>query len=337
MRFGVATMHHHQLLILFALLIFAFGLVSRFAERNSVTGPMVFMTVGILGSSVALGFLHVTPDMGPVKLVAELALTLVLFIDATMIDRRVFSGESKRIPVRLLLIGLPLTMLLGTVVGVWIFDGVSIWAIVLMALILSPTDAALGQAVVKSEGVPLEIRQSISVESGLNDGIALPPILIVMALLGAEAGEHEGAWLGFVIKQVTLGPIVGLAVGWFGGKLMQKTSDLGWTEETFQRLSALPMAILAFVFAESFEGNGFIAAFVAGLGLTAAITSGHVRHQVQEFGETEGMQLILVVFLIFGLAMVPAAVPNWGVTELVYAVLSLTVLRMVPVAVSRLT
>jgi NhaP-type Na+/H+ or K+/H+ antiporter len=188
--------------------------------------------------------------------------------------------------------------------------------------------------VVKSEGVPLRIRQSISVESGLNDGIALPPILIVMALLGAEAGEHEGAWLGFVIKQVTLGPVVGLAVGWIGGKLMQITADKGWTEGAFQRLSALPLAILAFVFAESVEGNGFIAAFVAGIGLTAAITSDDVRHQVQEFGETEGLQLILVVFLIFGLAMVPAAAPYWGVRELIYAVASLTVLRMLPVAIS---
>jgi len=327
-------MHHHQLLILFALLIFAFGLVSRFAERNSVTGPMVFMTVGILGSSLALGFVHVTPDMGPVKLVAELALTLVLFIDATMINRGVFARGSRAIPVRLLLIGLPLTMLLGTVVGAWMFEGIGIWAVVLMAFILSPTDAALGQAVVKSEAVPIDIRQSISVESGLNDGIALPPILIVMALLGAEAGDHEGAWLGFVIKQVTLGPVVGLAVGWIGGMLMQKMSEKGWTEETFQRLSALPMAILAFAFAESVEGNGFIAAFVAGLGFTAAISSEHVRHQVQEFGETEGMQLILVVFLIFGLAMVPAAVPYWGVRELIYALLSLTVIRMLPVAVS---
>lgn len=327
-------MHHHQLLIIFALLIFAFGLVSRFAERNLITGPMVFMTVGILGSSLVFGFVHVTPDMGPVKLVAELALTLVLFIDATLIDRSVFAGKSRRIPVRLLLIGLPLTMILGTLIGVWMFDSAGILAIALMAFILSPTDAALGQAVVKSEAVPAQIRQSISVESGLNDGIALPPILIIMALLGAEAGEHEGAWLGFVIKQVTLGPVVGFAVGWIGGKLMQVMSDKGWTEETFQRLSAVPLAILAFAFAESVEGNGFIAAFVAGLGLTIAITSEHVRHQVQEFGETEGIQLILVVFLIFGLAMVPAAVPHWGARELIYALLSLTVIRMLPVALS---
>ncbi len=327
-------MHHHQLLIFFALLIFSFGLFSRLAERNSVTGPMFFMTVGILSSTLAFDLIHATPQMGPVTLVAELALMLVLFIDASLIDTRVIREATSRIPARLLLIGLPLTMLLGTGLGVLMFDSISLWAIVLMALILSPTDAALGQAVVKSGEVPSRVRQSISVESGLNDGIALPPILICLALLGAEAGDREGEWLGFVIKQVTLGPIVGFAVGWIGGKLIQMMSDRGWMEETFQRLSALPLAILAFAFAESVEGNGFIAAFAAGLGLTMGATSAELRHRVQEFGETEGTQLILVVFLIFGLAMVPLAAPYWGPRELIYALASLTVLRMVPVAVA---
>lgn len=326
-------MHHHQLLIFFALLIFAFGLFSRIAEQKSVTGPMFFMTIGILGSSLGFGFFHVTPELEPVKLVAELALTLVLFIDASLLDKNFIRRAPSHIPHRLLLIGLPLTMLLGTALGVLMFSSISLWAIVLMALILSPTDAALGQAVVKSEDVPSGVRQSISVESGLNDGIALPPILICMALLGAEAGEHEGAWLGFVIKQVTLGPVVGLAVGWIGGRLIQNMSDRGWMEETFQRLCALPLAILAFVFAESVEGNGFIAAFVAGLGLTMGVTSKSIRHRVQEFGETEGTQLILVVFLIFGLAMVPLASQYWGWPELIYAVASLTVIRMLPVAI----
>ena len=327
-------MHHHQLLIFLALLIFAFGLFSRIAERKSITGPMFFMTVGILGSSLAFGFFHVTPEMGPVKLVAELALTLVLFIDASLIDKDAIRSAPGRVPGRLLLIGLPLAMLFGSVLGVVMFPAVGIVAIVLMALILSPTDAALGQAVVKSENVPSRIRQSISVESGLNDGIALPPILICMALLGAEAGEHEGAWLGFVAKQLTLGPLVGFAVGWLGGRLIQAMSDRGWMEETFQRLSALPLAILAFAFAESVEGNGFIAAFLAGIGLTMGTTSEQVRHRIQEFGETEGTQLILVVFLIFGMAMVPLASQQWGWAEPVYALASLTIIRMGSVAIS---
>jgi NhaP-type Na+/H+ or K+/H+ antiporter len=329
-------MHNHHLLIFFAILIFSFGLFSRIAERKFVTGPMFFMTVGILASSLVFNLFEVHYKMEPVKLVAELALTLVLFIDATLIERKFLRTASAKTSARLLLIGLPLTMLAGTGMGVLMFGSVGIISIVLMALILSPTDAALGQAVVKSEDVPSGIRQAISVESGLNDGIALPPIFICMALLGAEAGEHEGAWLGFVIKQITLGPIVGLAVGWIGGKLIQSMSERGWMEDTFQRLSAVPLAILAFAFAESVEGNGFIAAFVAGTGLTLSGTSAHLKHQIQEFGETEVTQLILVVFLIFGMAVVPVAAEYWGPRELIYAVASLTVLRMVPVAISLL-
>jgi NhaP-type Na+/H+ or K+/H+ antiporter len=204
----------------------------------------------------------------------------------------------------------------------------------LMAFILSPTDAALGQAVVKSEVVPNRIRQSISVESGLNDGIALPPILFCMAILGAHSEVHGGDWPGFLLKQVTLGPVVGLAVGYIGGKLIEQMSGRGWMEETFQRLSVLPLAIMAFAFAEMVGGNGFISAFAGGIGLRLGASSVQIRHRMQEFGETEGTQLILIVFLIFGLAMLPVAVPYWGWPALIYALASLTVLRMVPVALS---
>ena len=326
-------MHHHKLLIFFALFIFAFGLISRLAERKSVTGPMFFVTVGVLASPLGLGLLDVRPDIGPVRLVAELALTLVLFTDASLIDIKALRS-APAIPARLLLIGLPLTMLSGAALGMLMFGSASLLAIVLMALILSPTDAALGQAVVKSEYIPLRIRQSISVESGLNDGIALPPILVCLVLLGAEAGSYEGGWLGFVIRQVTLGPLVGLAVGWVGGWLIQSMADKGWMEETFQRLSALPLAILAYAFAESVSGNGFIAAFVAGLGLTIGAPSADIRHRIQEFAETEGTQFILVVFLLFGLVMVPVAAQHWGLPEVIYSLASLTVIRMIPVAIS---
>ena len=329
-------MHHHQLLIFFALLIFVFGLFSRIAEKNYVTGPMVFMAVGILASSLVFDTFDLHFEIEAVKLVAELALMLVLFIDATMIHKGFLRGPSARISARLLLIGLPLTMLLGTGLCLVMFGSAGIMAILLMAFILSPTDAALGQAVIKSEAVPQEIREAISVESGLNDGIALPPILICLALIGAGADGQEGAWFGFVIKQITLGPLVGMIVGYTGGWLIQNMSDRGWMEETFQRLSALPMAILAYAFAELIGGNGFISAFVAGLGVRVGITSAAVRHQIQEFGETEGTQFILVVFLVFGLTLLPAAAQYWGWPELLYALASLTIIRMLPVAISLL-
>lgn len=327
-------MHHHTLLIFFALLIFAFGLFSRFAEQRCVTGPMFFMTIGVLASPLGFDLFSFAPETDAVQLVAELALTLVLFIDASLLDTSEFKKAQSRLALRLLLIGLPLTMLLGTGLGVLMFGSISVVAIVLMALILSPTDAALGQAVVKSDNVPARVRRAISVESGLNDGIALPPILVCLALLGAEAGDHNGGWLMFIFKQLTLGPLVGLAVGWIGGWLIQRMSERGWMEATFQRLSALPMAILAFALAESVGGNGFIAAFAAGLGLSLGVITHEVRHRIQEFGETEGTQLILVVFLIFGLVMIPLASQHWGWLEIIYALASLTLVRMLPVAIS---
>ncbi len=326
-------MHDHQLLIFMALLIFLFGLVSKASERWYVTGPMVFVIVGVLVGP--LGFelfaMHATSDS--VKLIAEVTLMLILFTDATMINPEALRARP-RISLRLLGIGLPLTMLLGFGLGAALFDSLTWWVIAIVALILSPTDAALGQAVIKSPIVPERIRQSISVESGLNDGIALPPILACMAALGAGGSEHEGAWGMFMLKQLGLGAIVGGLVGWIGGQLMDRVSHRGWMESTFQRLSALALALLCFALAESVEGNGFIAAFCGGLAL--GTKTPEIRKRIQEYGEAEGTLLSLGVFLVFGLVMIPLAMEYWHWREVVYALASLTVVRMLPVAVALL-
>ena len=199
-------------------------------------------------------------------ILAEIALIIILFVDASLINLPRLIRE-RSIPVRLLLIGLPLTMLLGIVLAFPIFRGMNVWILTLMAFILSPTDAALGVAVVKSEAVPEKIRQSINVESGLNDGLALPPILICIAALSEEGAASGGAayWAGFALKQMIYGPIVGALVGWFGGFLMDKASLKGWMSHTFQRIASISLAMIAYALAELFHGNGFIAAFFAGL------------------------------------------------------------------------
>ena len=158
-------MQDHPALIFTALLIFLYGLFSHLSEKLAVTGSMVFMGVGVLASPLGLDLFELEPNAGPVKLVAEITLILILFVDATLIKHDVLLKSPSHLPLRLLLIGLPLTMLFGTVVGAMLFPDIGLWAIVLMALILSPTDAALGQAVIKSKYVPDRIRQTISVES----------------------------------------------------------------------------------------------------------------------------------------------------------------------------
>ena len=208
----------------------------------------------------------------------------------------------------------------------------------LMALILSPTDAALGQAVVKSEKVPERVRRWISVESGLNDGIALPPIFACIAALTAvttgESSEHH--WLLFLLQQIVFGAVIGGLVGWLGGILVDKFSNMGWMNSTFQRLVSGSLAILCFATAEMVHGNGFIAAFAGGLMLGLGAKTSHIRERIVEFGEAEGQQLILFVFLIFAMVMVPQAVTHWDFRAWLYAILSLTVIRMVPVAISLL-
>ena len=290
-------------ILLGAIVRFCLGLFSRLADRSPITAPMVFVGVGLLFGPLGLGVFAVEMNTTVVSVIAEITLVLVLFVGASVIDvRSLLKGY--KIPVRLLFIGLPLTMFLGAIIARQFFPGMNPWLLTMMAFILSPTDAALGQAVVESEDVPRKTRDSIAVESGLNDGIALPPILACMSVLSASAGAHlaTGYWAKFALEHIVLAPVVGGGVGWLGGVLVDRASKRGWMNPTFQRLTSIALAILVYAIAEALGGNGFIAAFFGGLLL--GTKTPEVRKQVQAFGDTEGQQLMLFVFLIFGLVMV---------------------------------
>jgi len=183
--------------------------------------------------------------------------------------------------------------------------------------------------------VPVRIRQSLNVESGLNDGIALPVVLVLASLAGAgDAPGDASYWLRFAALAVTLGPLAGCAVGFFGGRVIGWGTRSGWVNDAFQRIAGLGLALLAFGAAELIGGNGFIAAFVAGL--TLGNSARGVCTCLYEFGEAEGQLLTLLVFLAFGAAMVPEALPHATAGAVFYALLSLTVIRMLPVALSLL-
>ena len=326
-------MHEYPILVFLALLTFLYGLISKLAERTPITAPMVFVAIGIAVSPLGFDLVNFTIDDEVIQIVAEITLVSILFIEASTIDLRALVRE-RGLPGRLLLIGLPLTMLLGTLIAVPLFPEFNWWLLALMAFILAPTDAALGQAVVTSPLVPEPIRRAINVESGINDGMVLPPILVCIAALAAAAADQRDViyWLEFTAGQLLIGPLAGAAVGWFGGMAVDYCARHKLMNQTYQRLSAIALAILAWGLAEQLHGNGYIAAFFGGLLLDTRTHS--VRERIQEFGEAEGQQLALFVFLIFGLAMVPAAYEFWNWQSLLYAVMSLTLIRMVPVLLS---
>lgn len=328
-------MHDYPVIVFTALLILGYGVFSKLTEKSIISAPMVFVTVGIIISFFVGEEWREGINAKWVAPIAQITLILVLFIDASTLNLKVLMRD-RRLPMRLLFIGLPLTMVLGILFAVPLFPGIDIWKLALMALILSPTDAALGLAVVTSEIVPLRIRQTINVESGLNDGIALPPILICIAVLAGQSSEETGVayWSLFTLKQFVYGPVIGGLVGWAGGSLVDVASKRGWMNHMFQRLASIAIAILAFSLAEMAHGNGFIAAFFAGMLL--GTRTQEIRERIQEFGEAESQALILFIFLLLGMIMVPIAIPYWDFQTFMYALLSLTVIRVLPVLISLL-
>lgn len=309
-----------------------YGLVSKRLERTVITAPIVFAGFGLLIGEAGLGLADLDFGHGFVHGLAEATLILVLFSDAARIDLRQLRRDHN-LPVRMLLIGMPLAIVAGTLGGLVLPLGLTFWEAALLAAILAPTDAALGQSVVSSPLVPVRIRQALNVESGLNDGIALPLVLLFACLASAaHAVDGERNWLLFGALQVTLGPAAGIVIGGLGAWLIDRAADRRWMEETYEGLAILAIALLAYAGAELVGGNGFIAAFVGGL-----VFGNHVRHRCKfifEFAEAEGQLLTLLTFLIFGAAILPEAAGGIGWMVVVYAALSLTVIRMVPVALS---
>ena len=326
-------MHEYPLFIFIALLILGYGLFSKLAEKSVITAPMVFVGVGIIASFFRSDLVTGGVYAPLVKILAELALVLVLFLDASTINRKELA-QYRILPLRLLFVGLPITMAVGILFALPLFPEMNMWVLAMMALILSPTDAALGQAVVTSKLVPEKIRQTINVESGLNDGIALPPILICMAALSAESSAETGFsfWMFFIVKQFVYGPLAGIFVGFAGGWLVEYATKRGWMNTTFQQLISLSLAILAFLLAASVHGNGFIAAYFAGLFLN--IKTHTVRERIHEFGEAESQILQLIIFFLFGLILVPMSAQIWNWQIWIYALLSLTIIRIVPAMLS---
>jgi NhaP-type Na+/H+ or K+/H+ antiporter len=318
-------------LLVLAAVIFVFGLVSRRLEGTVLTAPIFFVVAGALLGPAVLGLVEFGLDEHTVLLLGEIALAIVLFTDAAGID---FSAlqQYQGLPLRLLGVGMPLTIALGTTTAALLLTDLTFWEAAIVGTVLAPTDAALGQAVVANRRVPVRVRQSLNVEAGLNDGLSVPFLTLFLALaLANEELQPASFWIRFALEQVGLGILVGVGVGLAGGWLVGRASQREWMTESFQRLSLLVLAIFAWALANQVGGNGFIAAFVGGL--AAGPTIERVGERLIHFTEAEGQLLNLSVFFIFGVLVIRVIQPlSWEVA--LYVVLSLTVIRMLPVALS---
>jgi NhaP-type Na+/H+ or K+/H+ antiporter len=311
-----------------------YSLISGRLRATIITAPLVLTVFGFMVGTGGFGVVQFTAEHSVIHFVAELTLILVLFTDAARIDLSRLRRDHN-LPVRMLLIGLPLTIIAGTLFARLLFPSFQFWEAALLAALLAPTDAALGQAVISDRSVPVRIRQAINVESGLNDGIALPAVLLFATLASAAYDAPEASeWIRFGVLQLTLGPLIGVTAGFFGARLIDTASERAWVETSFQGIAILTLAILTYVVAELIGGNGFIAAFIGGM-----VFGNTLRHPCTflfEFMETEGQLLMLITFLVFGAVLLPEGLEHISPMVFLYAMLSLTVIRMVPIVLSLL-
>jgi sodium/hydrogen antiporter len=317
--------------IIFSIAIFVYSLVSHRIEGSIVTGPMIFVGIGMLVSPEGLDIIPLGATNEFILVFAEIALVLILFSDAARINFTTLK-ENRSFPSRLLVIGLPLTIFLGAVIAILCFTDIALPEAALIGAILAPTDAGLGQMIVNSPKVPARIREALNVESGLNDGGAIPFFAFFLVLADAEkANIPASQWIMFAVEQIGLGILVGLIVGLMGGYLINKAVEKGLMRGRFQWIGFLALAVISYVGAISLGGSGFIAAFVGGF--ATAITGKGVGKSIIEFTSTDGEIFSLAVFFIFGI-IAASLLPGITPVVILYAVLSLTLIRLLPVAIS---
>ncbi|MGJ8537052.1 MAG: cation:proton antiporter [Parasphingopyxis sp.] len=317
-----------------ALLFVGYGIFSKPLGATIAPAPLVFALAGLALSATGFILFTVDPRSEALLLFAEGTLALVLFGDASRLSLRKVVGMNA-LAQRMLLIGLPLAILFGALAALGLIPGLYWMEAALLAAILAPTDAALGAAVVENEDVPPRIRRAIITESGLNDGLAVPPVLLFAALAGYVEFGGQGDlafWVGFAAQQIGLGVLTGIAVGLAGGFAIVQATRARWLDPRFETLACVGVAAGSFLAAEAIGGNAFVSAFVAGLSF-AAICEERTG-MVAEFVEEEGKFFSLTLFFIFGLALAPVALAEFEWAYLIYALLSLTVVRMGAVALS---
>jgi NhaP-type Na+/H+ or K+/H+ antiporter len=299
-------------------------------ERSRISGPIVFTIFGLIIGPVGLNLLSFETDRETIKALAELTLALVLFTDAASADIGVLR-KTKALPIRLLLIGLPLTILLGFGVGMLLVEKLSMLGVALLATLLAPTDAALGKAVVTNEAVPDAVRQGLNVESGLNDGICVPILFVFLALATGKTGE-EGPWqlaIMLVAEEIGIGLAVGLVLTTLAALLLKFARKQDWLTHTWIQVPVVALALGCFAVAQWLGGSGFIAAFSGGM--LFGILAKQVREEFLRAAEGNGDTLALITWVIFGAAIVGQAVGHFNWQIWLYAILSLTIIRMLPV------
>lgn len=325
----------YQNLLIVSLFILLFGVFAKRIEKSIINGPVLALALGMLFGPLGLKIIQVDLDIEGYKLIAELALALVLFSDASKANLAVLKRNAG-LPIRLLFIGLPLTIIFGMTIGFMIFKDFSWLEIAILATMLAPTDAALGKAVVTNEAVPVKIREALNTESGLNDGITVPVLFLFIALFVSESDINFGSFYGLKLfaEEIGIGLLAGGIITYVTVILARYSNMHQWISESWKPIIVIALSFACFTAAQMAGGSGFIACFTGGF-LYGTLNSKHqFGADFIETAEGAGDTMSLLTWLIFGAFVIPNFVHSFDWDVLIYALLSLTIIRMLPVFLS---
>ncbi len=319
-----------EALAIAATCIVLWSVFSNRLARFYVSAPIAFVVMGLVVTHGPLALIHFSPHAESVKSLAEVTLALVLFTDASRVNLRELRSDLG-LPLRLLGIGLPLAIGFGTAAAFGIIPGVSLWVAATIGAIVAPTDAALGASIMEDPRIPNRMRRLLNVESGLNDGITTPFVNLFLAgAVTTELAHATTVWSA--AGELLVGAGAGVGVGLIGGWMLTQANARGWSAPAFRSLAALGLALGAYSIAIEVHGNGFVAAFMAGVAFGSVVR--HDLEQLVDFAEQAGGLLSLLVWLIFGAAMLVPGFDHATWSDFLFAVVALTVVRMVPVALA---
>jgi sodium/hydrogen antiporter len=318
--------------VLLGLFIFLYSLIGSKVENSWVSGPLVFLVFGLVIGPIGLGWLNFDIEAHSIKQLADITLTLFLFIDAANANKAVLTSQIA-IPTRMLTIGLPLTVVFGLLAGLIVFPEVGLLPLLVLATALAATDAALGKGILVNHDVPDELKESLNVESGLNDGLAVPILLFLFTLVNIPVDQYH--YFDVVIifaKEVGIGVLVGVGVTLIGVKLIDQSERSKWFSDVWQQIPVIALALLCFYTTTSFNGSGYIAAFTGGI-----IYGKFAKSPVHKFiVSAEGLAEVfaMVTWIIFGSVVIAHNYHLMSWSIVCYSILSLTLVRMIPIWIS---
>lgn len=322
--------HIYTLIGLLAGIVFLYTLIAKRVENSVISGPMIYVTLGLILGPIGFGLIGNNAQASSTRLLIDITLALILFSDAAHSN---FTVLKKKLvyPARMLLLGLPVSIFFGFIVAAVMFSQLSYLEAAILATMLAATDAALGKAVITNEQVPAAVREGLNVESGLNDGLCVPILLLLIAM--ASSGEHEHldglSGLTIFAKELGIGAVVGLSMAYLGAKLLLWSHNKNWLSEVWCQLTVAAMALCSLGLAQAMEGSGYIAAFSGGL------LFGHLMkrrtHKLVLTTESLAELLAMLTWIFFGAAVVSSVYTDFSISMVLYAIISLTLIRMLPV------